>query len=59
MKWYYDDPIADVVIFYDRHIRLWTIYPVNASGDQLAECQFTVDKKEAKEIAEELRKERG
>ena len=57
IKWYYDRPVADTIIFYDRYLRLWTIYPVDAEGNQLCEAGYTTDKKEAYEIAEEFKRE--
>lgn len=53
-KWYYDRPIADTIVFYDRHLRLWTVYPVDSEGNQLCEADYTTDKVEAQEMAQEF-----
>jgi hypothetical protein len=31
---------ARVERFYDRSLRLWTCYPVNAAGDQLGDAEY-------------------
>ena len=34
--------------WYDRHIRLWTLYPVDAEGNQLDEAKYAYGKMDAK-----------
>lgn len=57
IKWYYDNPVNDVIIFYDRHLRMWTVYPVDADGNQLCEAEYTTNKKRTEEIAEYFKRE--
>lgn len=34
--------------WYNRHLRLWTLYPVDAEGNQLSEATFVYGKTDAK-----------
>ena len=34
--------------WYDPHIRLWTLYPVDAEGNQLSEATYAYGKADAK-----------
>lgn len=48
-----------VEMWYDRHIRLWTIYPVDAEGNQLDGARYGYGKKEAERIRREIEEELG
>ena len=40
--------------WYDRHQRLWVLYPVDAEGNQLEQATYCYGKSEANAIQKEL-----
>lgn len=54
----YDDPKSvKVNMWYDRHLRLWEIWEVDAEGNQWKESRYAPNKAEALEIKKELEAE--
>lgn len=48
-----------IEMWYDRHQKLWTLYPVDAEGFQIAGAEYGYGKKEALRIKKELEEEYG
>lgn len=45
---YYDDRhTTKIDMWYDRHLRLWTLEPMDDEDIQTAPCEYAVNKKEA------------
>ncbi len=42
-------PVA-VRMWYDRHLRLWTLYPVDKDGNQTQDAQYAPNREDAEKI---------
>ena len=59
-EWEAEEQKADrIEMWYDRHQKLWTLYPVTAEGFQIAGAEYGYGKKEALRIKKELEEEYG
>lgn len=50
---------VEIRMWYDRRIRLWTLYPIDGEGNQIAEATYGANKAEALSIKRELENEYG
>lgn len=48
-----DHTPVDVAMWYDRRLRMWTLYPVDAAGNQLRQAQYA----QRKDLAQILKNE--
>ena len=48
-----DHTPVDVAMWYDRRLRMWTLYPVDAAGNQLRQASYAP----RKDLAQILRKD--
>ena len=48
-----DHTPVDVAMWYDRRLRMWTLYPVDAEGNQLRQASYAP----RKDLAEILKKD--
>lgn len=48
-----DHTPVDVAMWYDRRLRMWTLYPVDAAGNQLRQAQYAP----RKDMAQILKKD--
>lgn len=44
----------NVVMFYDRHLRLWTLYIKDEEGNQISNTEYTPSKADAIEMAQDV-----
>lgn len=44
----------NVVMFYDRHLRLWTLYIKDEEGNQISNTEYTPSKADAIEMAQDI-----
>ena len=54
-----DREVDHIEMWYDRHLRLWTLYPVDAEGNQMDGAQYATIKSEAKELKRLLEEQYG
>ncbi len=54
-----DDKVHDILKWYDRHLRLWRIWAVNANGDQIGESQYACGKELMQQIFDDMKCEYG
>lgn len=52
-----DHTPVDVAMWYDRRLRMWTLYPVDAEGNQLREASYAPRKDLAKIIKKDIEEE--
>ena len=45
-----DNKAVAIEMWYDPHIRLWVLYPVDKEGNQLEDATFVCGKKEALKV---------
>lgn len=50
----FDEKIDHVRVWYDRHIRLWTIEKLNAEDFQIGACEYCPTKAEAFALKAEI-----
>lgn len=53
----FDEAVASVDAWYDKHTRLWIIQLLNKDGFQIGDAQIVYGKAEAKAVKAELEKE--
>ena len=49
-----DHTPVDVAMWYDRRLRMWTLYPVDAEGNQLRQASYAPRKDKAKILKKDI-----
>ena len=55
----FDEKIAYIDCWYDRHTRLWVLQKMNKEGFQIGDAYYIYGKKEAQEYKKQLEQEAG
>lgn len=55
----FDETVATIDCWYDRHERLWVLQKLNKDGYQVGDAMYVYGKKDAKKFADDLRREYG
>lgn len=55
----FDETVASIDAWYDRHTRLWIIQKLNKEGYQIGDASYVYGKKLAMQVTAELKEQYG